>query len=358
LARTVLTVGKGIEGTAAMLITFRGRVGSDPMQVPPAASMTAGSDDSFAQVLEETVAAAEAPVAETTDADDTVAASPDADQPAGEPSPDVLPEPASRDDQDAVAEDDAALATARATVAAADPTDDIRRGEPVRQDTAGKGADSPRTSSSIGQDEPWLAALVQQKATPTAVPFGTTPTGQVAKVDGASGVGATTAARGLDAAARANTALRAPTVAAGYRTSGAASAELLEQARDSVFKQILLQLTEQGGEMRLRLDPPELGELDLRLVVEHGNRMSLAIAAERGDLAQLLQHHLDELKQSLQQAGLEVTGASVQTRSEFARDQQRRDDARDAAATFVDAPQQPTTTRPRAIAATGLEFWA
>src|SRR5690606_25045264 len=89
--------------------------------------------------------------------------------------------------------------------------------------------------------------------------------------------------------------LRTAATAASYRTTAPAGAELLEHARDSVFKQILLQLQPDGGERRLRLEPPDLGELDLRLLVENGNRLSLAIAAERADLAQLLQKHLAEL---------------------------------------------------------------
>jgi len=60
-----------------------------------------------------------------------------------------------------------------------------------------------------------------------------------------------TRAAGLDAQLP-NTPQRGQAVTAGYRTNNAASAQLLEQARDSVFKQILLKLNDDGGEMRMR----------------------------------------------------------------------------------------------------------
>lgn len=344
-----------------MLITVRGRVESDPMRVPVAASMAAGRDDSFEQVLQETVAADDPPrIDERNPADDRVDdvadtdsedAAPEAAQPGPEPDaalPDAAgyptdPEPASTGDP---------------TAQAAEATEAIRRGEPVRQETAGKGADSPRTSSR--QAEPLLAAVVQHTAG-TAAPFVVAGAGP--KVD------AIAPARAVDAPARAGATaptttsapLRAPAVAAPYRTGGAASVQLLEQARDSVFKQILMKLDGDGGEMRMRLEPPELGELDLRLVVEGGNRLNLTIAAERQDIAQLLQRHLDELKQTLQQAGLEVTGASVQTRSEFAREQGRRDLARDDAGLPGDDHEPAPIGGPQRggyVSATGLDFWA
>jgi flagellar hook-length control protein FliK len=134
---------------------------------------------------------------------------------------------------------------------------------------------------------------------------------------------------------------------------------MLEQARDSVFKQILMKLNGDGGEMRLRLEPPDLGELDLRLVVEHGNKLSLTIGAERPDLAQLLQRHLDELKQTLQAAGLEVTSAQVETRehggSREWRDQPASGGQRSHDDQAESAPQM--LRRAGYVTAEGLDFW-
>lgn len=342
-----------------MLITVRGRVEMDPMRVPLAASMATGRDESFEQVLQETVASeptqrvdARHPEQERVDHVDAEP-TPAADEaPADEPV--VLPT------GDATTTPETLMTPGQGPTAnAVDVTDDIRRGEPVRQETAGKGADSPRTSSR--QVEPLLVAAMQHGAPAADVPF--------VVAAGNRGVGAVGAARAVEAPARgietpfarANAPLRTPATTTAYRTNDVASAQLLEQARDSVFKQILLQLTGEGGEMRMRLDPPELGELDLRLVVEGGNRLQLTVAAERQDVNDLLQRHLDELKQTLQQAGLEVTGASVQTRSEFAREQSRRDAARDEGALPGETQDLPPTNVQKHggyVSATGLDFWA
>lgn len=346
-----------------MLITVRGRVEMDPMRVPGASTIAAGRDDAFEQVLQQAVDAEQPqrvderhPTGERVDDVDEAAA--DAGELASEPAPAAADDELPLTDGPTDAAPHELPAAAHAVANAATAADDTRRGEPVRQETAGKGADSPRPSSRDA--EPLLAAVVQRNAGAPA-PFAVAERGPAV-----AGVGATRAAepatRGVDAPfARAQGALRGPAVAASYRTSSAASAELIEQARDSVFKQILVQLTGDGGEMRLRLQPPDLGELDLQLVVENGNRLSLTIAAERTDLADLLQRHLDELKHTLQQAGLDVASASVQTRSEFARSQQQRDAHRDDGATGTTAnpiDQRDESPRRGLVSATGLDFWA
>ncbi len=339
-----------------MLITVRGRVEMDPMRVPQAASMATGSDDAFEQVLQQTVAADETPVAESGPRE----SEPDADLDEATTATlarteDELELPAETASNESL--DDTTTMTTGGR--AADVTESIRRGEPERQETAGKGTDSPRTSARTV--EPLLAAVVQHNAGANNAPFVVAGSGERTGAIGGvrAGDAATRGTGGLQA--RTTAPLRAPAVQAPYRANEAASAELLEQARDSVFKQILMKLSDDGGEMRLRLQPPDLGELDLRLVVEGGNRLNLTIAADRQDVAGLLQRHLDELKTSLQQAGLEVTGASVQTRSEFAREQRQRD-AEQHGGHAGAAPQQLTTTNDRQrggyVTATGLDFWA
>jgi len=341
-----------------MLITVHGRVEMDPMRIPQAASMATGRDDSFEQVLQHTVDA-EAP-ARVDDRNPPAAPADEADTERPEAKHEAKaddPEPTAAEGTPPPRDPEVLCTTANPTEHAVPVTDDIRRGEPERQETAGKGADSPRTSSQ--PYEPLLAAVVQHTSATIVPPVLAAGEPGVAAVGSARTTEAPT--RGTEAPwTRANAALRAPGVAASYRTNNAASAQLLEQARDSVFKQILLKLTGDGGEMRMRLEPPDLGELDLRLVVQGGNRLELTIAADRQDVAQLLQRHLDELKQTLQQAGLEITGASVQTRSEFAREQGRRDAARDDGAWSAPPEQpQPTTDPQRSyVHATGLDFWA
>lgn len=347
-----------------MLTTVHGRVELDPAGIPRPASMSTGRDDAFAQALEQAKAPEAAPRVDSR----TPSAAQRDDEPEADEAHTGSPAPA-RDEaaeaslaacEAAAGQQPAQDTAADATAADADVTESIRRGEPVRQETAGKGADSPRTSAQ--KAEPLLAAAVQHAAN-APVPF--------AVAGGERGVAAVGGARAAEGPARggeaqlpkAAAALRAPATTGSYRTNGAASAELIEQARDSVFKQILVQLTGDGGEMRLRLEPPDLGELDLRLVVENGNRLQLTIAADRQDVSQMLHRHLDELVQTLQRAGLEVAGASVQTRSEFARDEQnRREQQSHGAASAVAANDETTTTtgpkRSGYVRASGLDFWA
>ena len=340
-----------------MLINLRGHVESDPMAVPAPARMDTGSDDSFEQMLQQTVAAEpeqrEEPPVERAEAQDEPAPRSD-ELPAEQPVADV---PQQHGDEIAPE------ITNTMHLEAAPEDDGIRAAGSGRQDTAGKGTDSPRTSSTAWSPgaEPLLAAFLQQGGNQQRTPF--------VVAGEANAIGAVGAARGAGEGQtrgiggqlqRGSAVLQAPAVAASYRTSGATSAQLLDQARDSVFKQILLQLQPEGGEMRVRLQPPDLGELDVRLVVEDGNKLSLTLSAERSDLNELLQRHLDELKQSLQQAGLEVTSASVQTRGEFERGQQRDSGRRDDGA-FAGESEPTNDFQPRfggQLSATGLDFWA
>lgn len=344
-----------------MLTTLHGRVELDPMRVPLAASMSAGRDDRFEQVLQETVAADEAvapePVAERVDEEPepTTDATDGSERQSEEPRDErTLGEGRTQAAEETTNPDGSAPVQAQQLV------DDPHRGEPVRQETAGKGADSPRTSSARPSSEPLLVAFVQHAAQQPAVPVAAAASRAI------GAVGATNAAtgptRGVDGMQqRASEALRAQATVAGYRTSSAASAELLEQARDSVFKQILLQVTDGGGEMRVRLQPPEFGELDVRLVVENGNQLNLTIAAERADMTQLLQRHLDELKHSLQAAGLDVAGASVHTRGEGPHDGARNQRGQGSAFAGDTDERAAATTTPRLggyVSAEGLDFWA
>lgn len=346
-----------------MLITLHGRVEMDPMAVPQAASLAAWRDERFAQVLDETVRADAEPEIEVererAAATDEVASTETPSAPSTEPD---------RPRDEAPGDASTSLDTAQATSShGAQPTQEpevtesLSRGESGRQETAGKGTDSPRTSSgSRPSAEPLLVAFVQHAAKPTS---------PVLAGESAHGVGALGGVRAGEAptrgiegpAARANTVLRAPATVAGYRTSSAASAELLEHARDSVFKQVLMQLTEGGGEMRMRLEPPDLGELDLRLVVTAGNQLSLSVAAERADVAHLLQRHLDELKHTLQQAGLDVTDASIETRSDGGNRGHAHGGSHGGAAHDHDHPPTAAPFGARTggfVSADGLDFWA
>ncbi len=344
-----------------MLITLRGRVGSDPMGVPMPAAMNAGPVDAFDEVLKQALdagqEAAEAPA-------------PRREDPATPTAP-------TADERAAAAREEAPtealpIDTGAAAEAAGAPSGDepIARPFELQDTTRGTVQDRPETSGKASEPaRPWsqasedvLVAVLQ--GAPGRVAAAGTVTGPAVAAVGAAGAAKAaagtgpTGAHGLDAPLQ-NLPARAQATTAGYRTHDAASAQLLDQARDSVFKQILMKLSADGGEMRLRLEPPDLGELDLRLVVEQGNKLQLTISAERGDLAQLLQRHLDELKQTLQSAGLEVTDAQVQTRQQGRRD--AHGDGRGDAAHDDTRDREQELRPPRLggyVTAEGLDFWA
>lgn len=85
-----------------------------------------------------------------------------------------------------------------------------------------------------------------------------------------------------------------------------------EEARASIFRQIAMRLTPEGGEMRMRLDPPELGQLNLHMVVDKAGSMRLQIVAERPEIASVIERHLGELKQTLAEQGIDVAQADIQ----------------------------------------------
>ncbi|MCA8975844.1 MAG: flagellar hook-length control protein FliK [Planctomycetes bacterium] len=342
-----------------MLNTFHGTVESDPMRIPAPARMTRGDEGAFATALEEATAPREPepqPVVEApADIDDEIAA--------------VSAEVGDEGGEEAVAsEAESAEPTAmhagasplmNGTEAASGDQDETQsRGEPGWQKTAGKGTVSPRTSSKPGNGEPLRAELAelteraaqQRIVAPIAVEATATPAA-------AGKTGGEALLRGVEAAGPRSDRGTAIAAKPGYRTNPTATAAMLEQSRESIFKQLMLKITAGGGEMRMRLDPPDLGELDLRMVVENGNRLTLAIAAERGDMADLIQRHLAELSETLASVGLELASADIHARGGGARND-LTDDER--AADGGGDSEQPAVRPTRSggyIHANGLDFW-
>lgn len=339
-----------------MLINVRGRVESDPMRVPAPAHMDTGVHDSFESMLQHAEQAPTAPpttaaaVVEPLPTEVPVAAE---DQAVEEPPEVALP---TNTDIAATLPDE--LPNGSSPITPESITDTQRRGEPERQATAGKGTDSPRTSTRPG--ELLLVAVVQHGAQQGNGPLVAGSSSTVQAIGAVKGGEAAT--RGIDGALQQPGGLtRATPAAPGYRTSAKTSVVLLDQARDSVFKQILMKLTNGGGEMRVRLEPPDLGELDLHMLVENGNKMSLWIGAERPEVTQLLQNHLAELRQTLQAAGLEVTDAQVQTRDDRGGAGRPTHEGRGNRADGKQDDQHDNDTRSLQrrgyVTAEGLDFW-
>jgi len=66
------------------------------------------------------------------------------------------------------------------------------------------------------------------------------------------------------------------------------------------------------NQFAIRLDPPELGRIDVRLDVDRNGQVTSHVTVDRADTLQLLQTHQPQLEQALQQAGLKTTDNGLQ----------------------------------------------
>jgi flagellar hook-length control protein FliK len=93
--------------------------------------------------------------------------------------------------------------------------------------------------------------------------------------------------------------------------SPSAAAEI-ETQRDSILRQIRFALEPKGGQVQMRLQPPELGRLSLHMHVT-GERVELTIEAERPEVTALLGNHTESLRQTLAAIGLTISQFTVRT---------------------------------------------
>ncbi|MDQ5988345.1 MAG: hypothetical protein CSYNP_04105 [Syntrophus sp. SKADARSKE-3] len=66
-----------------------------------------------------------------------------------------------------------------------------------------------------------------------------------------------------------------------------------------------------AGRVRLTLNPPSLGTLDMDVLVRN-NRVEVMVMADNKDVRQILQTHLNDLKNALQEHGLQVDRFNIQ----------------------------------------------
>lgn len=157
--------------------------------------------------------------------------------------------------------------------------------------------------------------------------------------------------------------IRAPaTGPSSYRTVNPATLAAAEAARDSVIKQITFQLNPDGGRMSVHLDPPELGRLDIHMVVEKGAVLQLSIAAERPEVLMMLNKGVPELRQALTQQGLDLSGADVQTslfehREDGGRSSGHRGDGPAMGHDEIEAQMTRGRVGMGYVTAEGLDFW-
>lgn len=107
-----------------------------------------------------------------------------------------------------------------------------------------------------------------------------------------------------EAAAKAEAAAADP--AAGLEKF--APRQVLRQVESGIFRN----LSEGTKQLTLRLDPPDLGKLNLQITVR-GQEVNVVLKAENADAGRMLQENMHQLRQTLEDQGLKVGKLEVQT---------------------------------------------
>jgi flagellar hook-length control protein FliK len=97
-----------------------------------------------------------------------------------------------------------------------------------------------------------------------------------------------------------------------YRSSDPKRAELAQTNRDSIFRQVTMALTQEGGSMFIAIAPPSLGHIALELKLD-GDKLRLKIQAEHKEVTESLRQDLGHLKDLLLKQGMNVEEFDVRT---------------------------------------------
>lgn len=108
---------------------------------------------------------------------------------------------------------------------------------------------------------------------------------------------------------------------------------------DRVVTSVQTQMTSGGGQMKVRLDPPELGALDVAIKMVEG-RMTASFTTSNEQATQLLSHSLNHLKNSLESAGIQVDRIEVKQSANAETRQQSGNDANGQPRGGYDSPSQ------------------
>lgn len=131
---------------------------------------------------------------------------------------------------------------------------------------------------------------------------------QAAAVDAAPALASSAAPESMSATAPV-TALSAATTHAAAQTQ-AMNADHVSRAAPAstqVSQEIVRRFDGGNTKFELRLDPPELGRVEVRLEVTRDHKVTAVIAADSPQALTELARHARDLEQSLQSAGLELT---------------------------------------------------
>ncbi len=214
------------------------------------------------------------------------------------------PEPNLPDDSDPRT-DDAAVLAAASPASDPSPRSDGAPG-PVEGETSPSAASTPLTGPSTPASIQSVPAPLAPAQGPPGATSGGSPT--VRSTIPTTPIPSSNAA--TPATARRAESPRPPLP---QSTSPALLAQA-EAARDRIVQQVVLQTAPDGGRVKLSLTPPELGRLDVELVVEDGRHARLVLLADRPETAQVLERALPDLARSLADQGLVLDESRVGTR--------------------------------------------
>ncbi len=345
------------QGNEAVTITQFGRVELDPNRVPVPASVPRSTEPSFQDRLDTTNKRAEeprrpertrreepAPAAVGDPQRPTRTRPPENGERAGVNRSQPLPYRGSQEEaQDGLPR---SLETALP----------IRLHQGEAATTRSSGQPAPLVGVVRGQLSPSTASSPQLSGQP--IPTDVQAGAAVAQRAGAQRTGQALANAAVESATTPKESVRSSRTQSGYRMLNKPAVQMAEAARDSVFRQVALRMNGEGGEMRILLDPPELGKLDLQMVVEKGGTVHLSLIAERPELALILEKHMAELRQTLQAQGLSIGNTDVRARDQGQEEQNSNE--RSPRGEQRDEELGMTATafgRGGYITAEGLDFW-
>jgi hypothetical protein len=79
---------------------------------------------------------------------------------------------------------------------------------------------------------------------------------------------------------------------------------------DQIAGQLTSEANNGSGRVRITLSPDHLGGLDLDIIIQE-NKVQVVLTAERNDVRQALQSHVEQLRNALQDQGLQISGIDV-----------------------------------------------
>jgi flagellar hook-length control protein FliK len=227
------------------------------------------------------------------------------------PRPRTQSTPADVETAIAASEQQAAMIAPRATdartmrdaVKAQQPSAKANANDPLKADVDLAPTPTPRT---VAKSAP-VAAATPKDAAPL-------PSAGAAEAPSATPAPSALAALSVQTSAAQT---RSPVLDVGAARAAPAAAQ--------VAREIVRRFDGDATKFELRLDPPELGRVEVRLEVTRDHRVTAVIAADSPQALTELARHARELQQTLQSAGLELTdnGLSFDLR-------QQREDAAEA----------------------------